>query len=171
MEGTDDQAAILAKKGNEGLRSVDPHTCSICRKVVAKRHSLRDHLRTVHRVGMSDSHEAFIPDAKKPAEALAMKGNEGVKCEDPHTCCICQKVFKFRAALEIHLDTIHLKTEKFCCDHCPKFFFAKFSIIDHIRDVHSKEFNGEICNAQFASLQNHKLEERNEDISEPKENK
>lgn len=87
-----------------------------------------------------ESHEALKTDIKKPetAEALALKGNEGIRADHPHTCCICGKVFTCRSTLRLHLNIVHLKTKKFCCDHCPKFFFAKTLIVSHLKTSHGQ---------------------------------
>lgn len=41
----------LIKKGNEGVKFSDPHTCCLCQKVLAKRRYLKTHLKGVHKKG------------------------------------------------------------------------------------------------------------------------
>lgn len=133
---------ILARKGNEGKERLEPHTCCLCKKVLKNRFSTQQHLEMVHKVNpftvkSIESYEA-LPVVKKPGklEALALKGNEGLRTKDPHTCCLCQKVFVTRRTLYLHLNTIHLKTKKWCCDHCPMVFFARNVFINHLKASH-----------------------------------
>lgn len=39
---------VLTKKGNEGLRDHDPHTCCFCQKSISSRNALKRHLEAVH---------------------------------------------------------------------------------------------------------------------------
>lgn len=38
----------FVKKGNERLRSKDPHTCCLCKTVLTTRHNLKSHMKIVH---------------------------------------------------------------------------------------------------------------------------
>lgn len=79
-------------------------------------------------------------------EALATKGNEGLRYIDPHTCCFCQKVFTRREQLKIHLEATHCKSKEMICDLCPKTFFSEKIISQHMRLVHTrKSFACNIC--------------------------
>lgn len=85
--------------------------------------------------GQLNSDAALMPGVERPetAEALALTGNEGLISSKPHTCCFCQKIVRSRAALRLHLNIVHLKTKKWSCVHCPKFFFAQFEIENHMK--------------------------------------
>lgn len=41
-------ATYLARKGNEGRRAIDLHTCCLCRRIYATRQTLVKHLENVH---------------------------------------------------------------------------------------------------------------------------
>lgn len=96
----------------------------------------------------------------KSVEALVLEGNEELCSRDPHSCCFCQKIFATRHTLKNHLQSIHLKTEKMMCDHCPKFFFAKKPIIEHIKRAHGeKKYACDKCNhkaTKRSCLESHK---------------
>lgn len=82
----------------------------------------------------------------KKVEALATKGNEGLRYVDPHTCCICRKIFTRREQLKVHLEVVHCKSKKMFCDLCPKIFFTEKIISQHMRLVHSKKnFACNVC--------------------------
>lgn len=97
----------------------------------------------------------------KNLDSLVRKGNEILKKLDPHTCCICQKVFSCRHSLKMHLETIHRKSTKFFCDLCLKFYFTKHAIRRHIKAVHSeKKFTCIVCGYKTSlkfELKRHKL--------------
>lgn len=92
--------------------------------------------------------------------ALAKKGNHGPKTTDPHSCCICQKVFSCIETLKKHLVTFHSKSKKISCDLCPKFYFTKAAISNHMRIHGKKNFFCNVCDYRTpakAHFQRHKL--------------
>lgn len=92
---------------------------------------------------------------------LLKKGNEGLLASKPHTCSLCQKVFKNRFTFKDHLETFHLKTTKMFCDLCSKIYFSIKTIRHHMRSIHwTKKFTCNICEYKTAKrchLQKHKL--------------
>lgn len=56
-----------------------------------------------------------------------------------HTCCICQKVVTDRKNLRNHFESFHFKSKKRICDHCPRFYYTRNGILQHMR-VHSSKF-------------------------------
>lgn len=92
---------------------------------------------------------------------LVRKGNEGLRCNAPHSCCCCQKIFINRYSLKDHLETIHCKTTKMFCDLCPKFYFTKSTMIQHMIHAHRKKrFACNACDYKAATnplLKKHKL--------------
>lgn len=95
------------------------------------------------------------------AEILSRKGNEGKRSSDPHSCCICKKVFFRRRAVKHHLEKSHLKTVEMLCDLCPKVFYMENAFIRHMRTAHGKKkFACDNCNyktADKSNLRDHKL--------------
>lgn len=63
--------------------------------------------------------------------------------ENPNKCKICLKTFAY---LKEHMENIHNKSNKMFCDHCPKVFFTRPAIIQHVRAAHrTKTFACNIC--------------------------
>lgn len=89
----------------------------------------------------SDSEE----NQRESVRSLALKGNTGRSATEAHTCCFCQKVLCDRNVLRIHLNSVHLRTKKMWCDHCPKFYFTKSAISSHVQWHCKKEFRCNIC--------------------------
>lgn len=64
--------------------------------------------------------------------------------DELHTCSICQKVLKRRNLME-HLRSLHYKTNKMCCDLCPKFYYSKQSIKQHMITHGERKFECSAC--------------------------
>lgn len=94
-------------------------------------------------------------------DALARKGNEGLRFKDPYKCSLCQKSVLHRRALETHLEVKHLRKSKFCCDLCPRVYFSREAISWHMKRIHwQKKFACDVCSystGQKSHLRNHKL--------------
>lgn len=85
---------------------------------------------------------------------LLQIGNEGLRCIDPHTCCFCHKIYSTRLSLSSHIESVHRKIKKLCCDSCPKFFFSRHGISEHIK-IHRKTiFACNICDYTTATQRN-----------------
>lgn len=88
---------------------------------------------------------------------LVRKGNERLKKRDPHCCCFCGRIFASRQILRNHMETIHCKTKKMFCDHCPKEFHVKNIIVNHMRVHIKKTFSCNICDYKTAFKNNFEL--------------
>lgn len=169
----------LIRKGNKGAGSRDPHICCFCRKKFLARSGLKQHLQSSQAEGSWD-HCKWKSERSEKVDALVKKGNELVGSRDPHTCCFCKKLFSFRCSLKLHIEAVHYQEDEFSCDLCPRTFFNKPSIVQHLLGIHSKKwiycnfcdyktivarhFEGHIkkhaskcpvCNEQVASLKKH----------------
>lgn len=90
---------------------------------------------------------------------LALKGNEGLRATEPHTCCACQKVFSYRKSLKFHLENVHCKPKKLFCDLCSKICFSRSAMSNHVK-VHRKKMECNVCDYKTAHkfvLERHKL--------------
>lgn len=76
---------------------------------------------------------------------LARKGNESKKFEEPHTCCLCQKVFFNRKTLKTHIKNVHKKAPPLFCDLCPKVYYDKVTLSDHMKVHREKAFACDLC--------------------------
>ena len=64
-------------------------------------------------------------------------------------CQICQKAFKFRSRLKLHM-VVHTKLAEFVCEHCGSSFTSSGNLKQHMT-VHSNEkrFQCSYCNKRF----------------------
>lgn len=97
-------------------------------------------------------------DQKATLEALLHKGNDGLGCHDPHTCCLCQKIVASRGGLKAHLEMF--RCQALFCDLCPKIFFSEKDLCTHKKTVHNlckkkKKFECEICKTPVVNLRIH----------------
>lgn len=148
--------------GNEGQSFKKPHTCCFCQKVYTVRSALRRHLQENHFKAKKlycegldlKSVKKIVSDENKPSrmERLLMTGNDGQTWNQPHTCCLCQKIFSVRAALRVHLEKNHFKVKKLYCDLCPKIYFSKGCIARHMKAAHErKKYVCKICKYRTAT--------------------
>lgn len=110
---------------------------------------------------------SFITQHKKKfghsgtAEELAKKGNDGLGLKGPHICSFCLKRFCGQLVLQMHLESIHLRTKKTFCDLCPKFYFTLPAIRKHMtRTYAQKKFSCNVCDYKTAwkqEMMRHKL--------------
>lgn len=159
----------LVRKGNERLGFSESHACCLCRKVLSNRFILKRHILSTHGVTPDKlscfstlvDHEQAKADQNEMTEALVTKGNEGLNFTKPHTCCFCQKVLKDRGKLKRHMLTLHSGSLKVFCDLCPKIYFSKSDLLNHMKNVHcEKRFACDVCDYKTANrnhIKKHKM--------------
>jgi uncharacterized Zn-finger protein len=54
------------------------------------------------------------------------------KRQKPFQCLICSKTLSSKDNLRSHIETVHEKKTRFTCPHCPKAFYYKHTLQDHI---------------------------------------
>lgn len=171
-----EKSKILAKKGNERFDTTDPHTCCLCQKVIKGRGNLVKHIQNIHfrKLPISeclaskakisvDSKECRIKNEFSQNQSLydlIRNGNDGLGPNDSHVCCLCQKVSKTRRYLKKHLENFHGKSTKLHCDLCPRIFFSRELIFEHMKRAHFEKCL--VCNicgfktANNSNFKNHK---------------
>lgn len=82
---------------------------------------------------------------------LCNQGNEMLKPSDPHSCCLCLKVFTNRQALRNHLEILHIRSQKFACNSCPKFYSGKQALKHHMKSHGKKSYECKICDYKTAA--------------------
>lgn len=134
--------------------------CSICDKVFFTEHNLKHHLTKVHKVGdhsfkceicgkelvskTSVRYHYLRVHAKKqfPCEycgklyAIPSELKVHVRvhtAEKPHVCELCGKSFRLRNLLGLHVTRMHERARNFKCTMCPKAFFQKPDLRDHMK--------------------------------------
>lgn len=106
--------ANLVRKGNEGARHKDPHTCNVCMKTYASHRSLKHHMEAMQNSGNSD-HRQWKSEYHRMLERLVKRGNKKAGSRDLHTCCFCKNEFTARGGLKHHLES---SQNKGSWDHC-----------------------------------------------------
>ena len=97
---------------------------------------------------------------KKPLEPLNFEGTE-VKTENEDLeCGQCGKKYKYKASLEVHVQSEH-KGIRYDCSKCGKIFKEQSSLVDHFRAIHEGyKLRCDLCDFQTGrkqSLRYHKL--------------
>lgn len=103
-------------------------------------------------LGVSNSDQCHKQSGQsETVEVLSNKGNDGFSA-NPHTCSFCQKAFKSRYRLRMHIEGVQCKTRKRFCDLCPKYYFTRNAIRGHMKSVHGKKrFACNICDYKTAA--------------------
>lgn len=134
--------------------------CSICNKNFQSDHVFKYHLWNVHKIGNFKfqcelcgkklisksallSHSQRVHSAKKyPCEfcgkMFAIRSELRTHTlvhttEKPHVCELCGKGFRLRNNLGVHITRMHKRVREFKCTMCPKDFFTKALLKDHIK--------------------------------------
>lgn len=81
---------------------------------------------------------------------LAKKDSHSLGTKDRHKCHICGMVCSDSRRLRLHLENVHLRTTRMSCDLCPKFFFTKEAIKQHVKAHSKKRFVCNICDYKTA---------------------
>jgi hypothetical protein len=89
--------------------------CDFCPKVFFSRNSIGLHLRH-HLISKRKTPKTF----PKPAVM------------SPLHCPICFKLLSSKHVLQVHIDTVHEKKVKFACDLCPRQFYNKSHLMNHM---------------------------------------
>jgi uncharacterized Zn-finger protein len=89
--------------------------CDFCPKVFFSRHSILMHLRC-HLIAKRKTPKTY----SKPAVMT------------PLHCPICFKLLANKSCLQKHINTVHEKKINFSCDLCPRFFYFKSHLMNHM---------------------------------------
>lgn len=104
----------LARKGNEGIKFEDPHTCFFCRKKFKNRKTLKTHLKGVHKKGQPLCCDLC---GKKFIDKATITVHMKIHCDGYFTCDICDYKTILKQDLTRHQLTHGPKVK---CNVCKK---------------------------------------------------
>ena len=136
----------------------DENVCEFCSKRFTSLHSLRNHQLMYH--GDNDE-DVVCPDCGKSFKtARLLKTHQRVHTasyQAKRYCCdFCGNEYKSTAALQSHVNTVHLgKLANFPCEICGKVFSRANTLRTH-RKIHDgiKQFNCLYCNSAYGEKRN-----------------
>ena len=65
-------------------------------------------------------------------------------------CASCDKIFKYKSELRVHVERIHLKLKDYLCDKCDKSFSTKAYLNDHLSTHEEKKFTCLMCGVKLS---------------------
>lgn len=110
-----ESAKSLARKGNEGKHSTDPHFCCICQKVLSCRNAVKEHLER-HHLKKNKMFCDLCPKILFTRDAV-VKHMQSAHNRDKFACVICNFKTARKTYLKMHKLTHAAKTE---CPVCHK---------------------------------------------------
>lgn len=129
--------------------------CHLCDLRFGSKTSLATHLSTIHATQPLDDLTQFevtdrppgrtkfrnfrCPDCSKVIGQVQNFLNHRLihSGEKPHPCPTCGLAFRKKGTLQRHCESQHLKEEKkFLCEHCPKSFLFKYTLVAHQNLMH-----------------------------------
>ncbi|KAL7636881.1 UNVERIFIED_CONTAM: hypothetical protein RMT77_012639 [Armadillidium vulgare] len=136
------------KKINKtGLKSRDPHTCPVCKKVLSSRGNLAKHLIQHQEIKPWVCKECGIGfNSKRNHDLHYLQRHTTLR---PNVCSICGKGFSNKRTLLEHT-VFHKKEREFKCELCGKLFRTKKCVNRHmLRHETNKKFSCGQCFKAF----------------------
>ena len=138
--------------------AVQHYNCSYCEKAFHKNAKLKEHINSVHlslKPYMCD--HCSVTFSRRHSLTKHVKhhcsGQLITKAKPNHHCSYCEKPFHKNAKLKEHIDSVHLGSKPYLCEHCPATFSIKDSLKRHVKLNCSGIFTTKA--KRYASLDKH----------------
>ncbi len=159
--------SLLKRHLNEVHLKPNNYKCNECSETFLTMLNLDHHIRIVHKHSSQSeikkpmcvncnfrfsSNQKYMQHTEKKCQRR-LKKSEALKCN------ICDKIMRYKSALERHMKKVHLKANDFNCEECEQTFSTKFNLNHHVRIIHihslepEKKPTCEACNYTFSSFQ------------------
>ncbi|CAB3262397.1 unnamed protein product [Arctia plantaginis] len=140
------------------IHSTGTFKCDYCPQILDTKLKKKSHERAIHSPKAPSLHkcgyciETFSEYRKKEAHLVLMHGLKipTVKCE------ACEKIFKNRQSLSVHVKRDHLLDRRHKCPECSKAFFSTGYLKDHMikHSGSQAQFNCNVCSKVFSRKKN-----------------
>ena len=125
-------------KKKEQIQKTKPFSCSECKKSFRLQKQLDLHIKMQH-----TEHVCKICDETFHGQINWMSHNKNEHKRDKNTampfkCLQCEKTFRMKADLTLHVSIIHEQKSRKTCPECSKLFFES-DLQDHLKNVHKCE--------------------------------
>ena len=126
----------IKKKGK--IQKTKPFSCSECKKSFNLQKQLDLHIKMQH-----TEHVCKTCDETLHGQFNWMSHNKNEHKKDKNTampfkCLQCEKTFRMKADLTLHVSIIHEQKSRKTCPECSKLFFES-DLKDHLKNVHKCE--------------------------------
>jgi uncharacterized Zn-finger protein len=125
---------------NKKKKEAKTNQCHVCNKLLTTRQKLRCHIEAVHekikRFACDKCPKKFY---YKQEVLIHLKSHQrkyrvdGTSISKTTQCHVCNKLFATRQVLRCHIEAVHEKIKRFACDKCPKKFYQKGGVLEHLK--------------------------------------
>ena len=109
--------------------------CEKCGNHFASRHSLENHMRSLH---VNETFTCTICDSTFNSKRYLHQHKIIHNIEPTIPCEYCGQVYRKEARLTMHIKRVHLQIRNFGCDICGKRFKSGKQLRDHSMAIHEK---------------------------------
>lgn len=136
---------------HEGSTQAEAIKCNACGKYLSSKTALDNHMTTIHKVGEAKFQCEFCNSGWNNRRELRIHTNSVHLNIKNYECIVCNKKYSTQSNLRMHHERHHTAKEArprpFQCPSCPKRFFMKRTLENHIA-IHSKDrpYSCDKCN-------------------------
>nr|XP_045604201.1 uncharacterized threonine-rich GPI-anchored glycoprotein PJ4664.02-like [Procambarus clarkii]XP_045604202.1 uncharacterized threonine-rich GPI-anchored glycoprotein PJ4664.02-like [Procambarus clarkii]XP_045604203.1 uncharacterized threonine-rich GPI-anchored glycoprotein PJ4664.02-like [Procambarus clarkii]XP_045604204.1 uncharacterized threonine-rich GPI-anchored glycoprotein PJ4664.02-like [Procambarus clarkii] len=131
---------LVSEDGDGSSEEEDAHQCSQCPRAFKNLDKLTLHLWNEHEIGTLA--KCQLCEYSSPLHSSLVEHATSHITKDCNTCAVCNKKFKTRSTMKIHLRVHRGEEVMYKCESCPVMYSQKFNLTKHLASKHQRDANG-----------------------------